>query len=103
MAKCFHPDSFAGPRTLLFDLRVVDDPHVQRRADRDGTILHVRGRRLRQSHGERRRNSKPDIITSANEVMGAGWGGFNHSRCEWTDCGTWLPRPGVTVSQCPGL
>lgn len=54
-------NSIAGPRTVLFDLRVIDDPYVQRRADRDGTILHVRGRGVRQSHGERWCNSKLDI------------------------------------------
>lgn len=55
-------NSFAGPRTVLFDLWVIDDPYVQRRADRDGPILHVRGRGVRQSHGERWRNSKLDTI-----------------------------------------
>lgn len=54
--------SFAGPRTVLFDLRVIDDPYVQRRADGDGAILHVRGRGVRQSHGERRGHSKLRII-----------------------------------------
>lgn len=95
VTKCFQPDSSAGPRTVLFDLRVVHDPYVQRRADRDGTLLHVGGRLVRQSHGERRRDSKLlSIVFHTLQQMKVELGGGADARCEWTS---------VTVSHCPGL
>lgn len=93
VTKCFQPDSPAGPRTVLFDLRVVDDPYVQRRADRDGTFLHVGGRRVRQSHGEHRLDCKLlSIVFHTLQQMKVELGGG--ACCEWMS---------VTMSHCPGL
>lgn len=47
-----------GSRGVLSDVRVVNDPHVQRRSDGDGSLVHLGSRCVCQSHGGCGCNSK---------------------------------------------
>lgn len=59
-----------GSESLLSDVRVVNDPHVQRRSDGDGSLVHLGGRSVCQSHGGRRCDGKQKHERSLRRTSG---------------------------------